>query len=683
MNNNQNEVHVNVQKAGKTGLFTNYIFKAIPLAFDESLSYYECLCGLLNYLKNTVIPVLNNNADAIVTLQNNINEFETNINQEMANFKQSTNESIAIFEQSVNQTVQQLQNYVNNYFANLDVQDEINNKLDQMVISGVLPEIIDAYLSIKSLLAFDTVASMKLSTNLINGSYAKTLGFYSKNDNGGALYKVRTKTNEDVADDMTIIQLLNPTLIAELVIENDVLNVKQLGAKGDGETDDTTKIQKALDINKNVFIPEGNYIISTLTINKYQHLYGIYTKSKFTSEESKSIIIPRSSDNCYLHDFSTVGGIELGVTGTADVQDMNCTLENIECLGGYGFHISQRGQSLINCKSGGTYYGFHIVGTDNIVTNCVSSTTDSHGFAITGPNNNVNCCKSFLAGRTQYGAGFLLTGAFCRIVGCEAQQNFYENYFVQNSFASNITGCLSDGAFWGKGDISSYDNPILGTVNTSAILLQNIRNGIVEISNTNGSMFSNTIASTHQVLCVPYLNSLQGDSITIGSYIRNNQSNIMTDFDPYALTSSNNITLNGINYNSYITKRLVDSMSHTFTANVVETDYRLDTIKIPTDSQAISLYFPNVSDKENLAELYYDIMIVYDNNGVTGYSNSSKQYINNGDNKYYNIKAQLDNLSYDSISEIAIRFITTNKADKPEFTFEINDLVISTSISSI
>ena len=141
MNNNQNEVHVNVQKAGKTGLFTNYIFKAIPLAFDESLSYYECLCGLLNYLKNTVIPVLNNNADAIVTLQNNINEFETNINQEMANFKQTTNESIAIFEQSVNQTVQQLQNYVNNYFANLDVQDEINNKLDAMAEAGTLGDL--------------------------------------------------------------------------------------------------------------------------------------------------------------------------------------------------------------------------------------------------------------------------------------------------------------------------------------------------------------------------------------------------------------------------------------------------------------------------------------------------------------------------------------------------------------
>ena len=46
---------IEVIKSDKTGLFTNYIYKAIPLAFDESMSYYETLCGLLNYLQNTII----------------------------------------------------------------------------------------------------------------------------------------------------------------------------------------------------------------------------------------------------------------------------------------------------------------------------------------------------------------------------------------------------------------------------------------------------------------------------------------------------------------------------------------------------------------------------------------------------------------------------------------------------
>ena len=37
------------------------------------------------------------------------------------------------------------------------------------------------------------------------------------------------------------------------------VNVKALGAKGDGVTDDTAIIQAAFDIYPNVYIPEGNY----------------------------------------------------------------------------------------------------------------------------------------------------------------------------------------------------------------------------------------------------------------------------------------------------------------------------------------------------------------------------------------------------------------------------------------
>ena len=98
-----------VKKIKPTGLFTNYIYKSIPLAFDESMSYYETLCGLLYYLKNTVIPAVDNNADALIEVQN---------------------------------LMTQLQQYVNNYFNNLDVQEEINNKLDEMVEDGTLDQII-------------------------------------------------------------------------------------------------------------------------------------------------------------------------------------------------------------------------------------------------------------------------------------------------------------------------------------------------------------------------------------------------------------------------------------------------------------------------------------------------------------------------------------------------------------
>lgn len=228
--------HIEVIKSGETGLFTNYIFKAIPLAFDESLSYYECLCGLLDYLKNTIIPTVNNNADAVAELQNLYVELKT---------------------------------YVDNYFTNLDVQEEINNKLDAMVESGTLQEIIASYLNSKAIFGFDNVASMKSATNLINGSYAQTYGFYNKNDGGNALYKIRNITNDDIVDNMFIIPMQNENLIAELLVDD--LYVEQLGAKGNGIDNDTTILQNAINycINKQITLKSrgGKTFLITSSLN--------------------------------------------------------------------------------------------------------------------------------------------------------------------------------------------------------------------------------------------------------------------------------------------------------------------------------------------------------------------------------------------------------------------------------
>lgn len=50
--------------------------------------------------------------------------------------------------ENVTNAMTNLQNYVNNYFDNLNVQDEINNKLDEMVEDGTFGEILNHYLEI-------------------------------------------------------------------------------------------------------------------------------------------------------------------------------------------------------------------------------------------------------------------------------------------------------------------------------------------------------------------------------------------------------------------------------------------------------------------------------------------------------------------------------------------------------
>ena len=88
--------------------FRAWCQKVLPLVYDDSLSYYELLCKLL---------------DAV------------NLNTE--------NNQLLIDD------MQNLYNYVNNYFDNLDVQNEINNKLDEMVTSGQLDYLFQKYLDPK------------------------------------------------------------------------------------------------------------------------------------------------------------------------------------------------------------------------------------------------------------------------------------------------------------------------------------------------------------------------------------------------------------------------------------------------------------------------------------------------------------------------------------------------------
>ena len=122
--------------------------------------------------------------------------------------------------------VETLTDYVKNYFDNLDVQDEINNKLNEMTEDGTLQEIITSYLNVKGILAFNTVLDMKNATNIIDGSFVKTYGNLLYNDGKGEFYKIRQIINTDVVDNVNIISLKNPNLVAELIPNYEIEQLK-------------------------------------------------------------------------------------------------------------------------------------------------------------------------------------------------------------------------------------------------------------------------------------------------------------------------------------------------------------------------------------------------------------------------------------------------------------------------
>ena len=156
-------------------------------------------------------------------------------------------------------------------------------------------ENITTYIQSNVAWTFDTVADMKLATNLIDGSYAKTLGFRSLNDGGGAIYYIN---NNGTANERNVIAI--GSLNAHLVINPNNLNVKQFGAYGDGSHDDLTAIQATVDYGRsngyyNIHIPKGRYNISNALV--LPELVQIYGDTRDTSVLVKTTNNTDSTDN--------------------------------------------------------------------------------------------------------------------------------------------------------------------------------------------------------------------------------------------------------------------------------------------------------------------------------------------------------------------------------------------------
>lgn len=272
----------------------------IPTSYKVSLTYEEQLLWFCDFLENTVIPTVNNNGQAVEELQN---LFVT------------------------------LTNYVNNYFDNLDVQEEINNKLDEMVENGTLQEIITNYLNTKAIFCYDNVNEMKQASNLINGSYAQTLGYYSKNDGGGALYKI---TNEIESNEIQ--ETLNNGLYASLtdINKNGYIDVRWLGADSTGVNNSNTAFQTAINYsNSHYSLPIkiiGSYLITdTINITGALNMFGMHNNSRLLINQTEQTVVKKAISRIKIAD--NITAFNLIGEGTATSQAAAVYLKNIEFLG--------------------------------------------------------------------------------------------------------------------------------------------------------------------------------------------------------------------------------------------------------------------------------------------------------------------------------------------------------------
>lgn len=477
----------------------------------------------------------------MIELGQGFNTFSTNVTNTVNSYITQFNELYA---------------YVHDYFDNLDVQEEINNKLDDMADDGTLQEIIGSYLDASAVWCFDSVSDMKESTNLVNGSYAKTAGYYGINDGGNAFYTV---TNESLtANDGDIISLDNG-LFAVMVTKDKSVNVKSFGAYGDDTHDDTNAINNAIAYAvssgiKDIYLPAGTYkTTKPIYLFEYCKLHGEnYTVSVIhKATNDKGDIAGFAYDACIIMTDTTMdtstalsndkafeeticdltirGNIASYVAdkGTADrqygiysftnipkahihdvqIEYVDCGLEVKRCWTGYIKNIPM-------CRA---FYSGIVINNESqgtIIENINTLGTHSYGLYIAG--GTYGSIRSVLVEYPEGGEAFHLDNWHGDLTGCGTEQGTGANVaFRVVSSEINLSGAYVDTSTYdgsnmiislSGSDVAIYDSVIGrysgGTTYTGKFA--NIYNGTLTIGNSNKILctFTDDISTTGGVAFV-------------------------------------------------------------------------------------------------------------------------------------------------------------------------------------
>ena len=121
----------------------------LPTSYMESMTYYEMLNWLCNYIENTVIPAINSNAEAVKEIQDFLEKYEDqyeevkrmmeeliiSINQR---FIQIENELTLKFNQLTAQVLELIDNNYNLLKNYIDENvEELNYKIDHISIDSI------------------------------------------------------------------------------------------------------------------------------------------------------------------------------------------------------------------------------------------------------------------------------------------------------------------------------------------------------------------------------------------------------------------------------------------------------------------------------------------------------------------------------------------------------------------
>lgn len=382
--------------------FKAWLASNIPAVYDNTMTYYEELCALIKYLQDVVIPALNHNAEAVTTIAT---------------------------------AVEQLQKYVENYFKNLDVQEEINNKLDAMAEDDTLQEILSECVPNRYLDNYST----HCQTVTVDGNvYTDWLpAFQEALDNyNGALYLNKG------------IYYISDTIVLDTIVS----------LIGNGKNETIIKLipQSTVTGDSLIKINKNYCEIKDLKIEGSGDLYS------FDSGDTPikaGILFEAGQGNHSLIDNVFVGRVN-GSGIKAEFECFDTMIQNV----------------VVNyCAD----YGIWIDATDMFINNCICFRIDKHGFYVTHGNNLFEQCKAYYTGMinlttpTTTGCGFYETSYSGspvhtnRYVNCESQEAGWHGFYASGSDGNQYVACQSDtnGVFVDDSAGFYLDNCSYATVN--------------------------------------------------------------------------------------------------------------------------------------------------------------------------------------------------------------------------
>lgn len=348
---------------------------------------------------------------------------------------------------------EQLDNKINK----IDIVDNLESTFSTKVLSANQGKVLGDAVAIldtdikKKVYYFNNVAEMKVS-NLKANDVAITMGYYEANDGGSAIYKI-----VDSASETELQESLDNNKYANLVLVDNVINIKQLGARGNNSTDDTTIIQKAINTGKSIFFPSGNYLVSSLdcndsNINIRGNGRSTTTLRAKTSDTARFIDAENNNKGFIIRDITIDGNNKASTALYCGDKNISFTSKNrmlidnisvINCTG-TGIFIGNTSCTCNNVNIVFCHDGIVVEGYGAIVSNSVLSRCEDYGLKLYRGNGYVTNNKIYRNGNGIFCDGFVFSVDNNNIqqnennglvLGDDSNSNtFNNNIFVANGY---------------------------------------------------------------------------------------------------------------------------------------------------------------------------------------------------------------------------------------------------------